>query len=235
MKLLQCFTVCAFLGTLFSLPSRSDEIHFLNKPCRILDTRNTSVGVVPAYTTLNFNLRFSTSNSLAQGGESGCSIPDVSTGAIVNLVAVNTSSTSGWVYMWAADTSVPIASALNINSGYASNDGQAVRLAVFNSASEVSIKPAETSAYFVVDIVAWVGAADNTMEKGVVVDKQGATIPPTVTFDIEAARELLCAEPWIDPELCDQYDVGDCIAVTGHISPDYSFNKMYVHTITGCD
>lgn len=237
MNLTKVVTTAVFVAFFVSaFPSFADEVHFLFLPCRVLDTRNTSIGLVTANTQIEFNVREASTNPGGpQGGASGCAVPKQASGVVLSLIAV-TPTGNGHVYLWPADSTQPASSVLNFSGSTTINDSLFVRLADFGEPDEIALKPSTSGAYFVADIVAWVGAADTTMVQGLIIDKQGDTTPPSVQFELEdSARSVICAEPWIDPALCDQYDEQECIAVTGHISPSYSFNKLYVHTITECN
>jgi hypothetical protein len=130
--------------------ARADEIK-LQTPCRLVDTRNTSVGYLAANTQLDVHVRLPIATS--QGGDANCGVAEIASGAILNITAVAPSGT-GHVKMWAYGTTEPATSVLNVTGAETSNDGLIVKLGGGN-AENVSLK-GSVSAYYVIDVVGMV-------------------------------------------------------------------------------
>lgn len=220
---------------LLAVPISADEIHSLDVPCRVLDTRNT-VGYLSPGTTLDFLVRDTPGGS--QGGESGCGVPVEATAVFINIIAISPSN-NGWANIWAYGETIPLASVLNVTLAQTENVGTLAKLGVFGSASDLNLRNAGFSTYWVVDITGYVASAATTFVKGTITEKETTLGPPTVEFDLDTlfpGFRAICAEPWISVEACEstQFEIDDPLCGTGHIGDSFGSPGLFLHTITDC-
>lgn len=234
----QRVAVSVIIAGLLSAISAFSEIHPLSTPCRILDTRNTSVGYLPGGQRLNFQIRSDGFGqpALSQGGQSSCQIPDTAEGVVFNLTAISPSAT-GHAVVWPFDVPQPLAAAMVFAVVENTSNLVSVRLAPFGSSQEVSLA-ASASAYWVVDVESWIGSSVTDSMRGIVTNKQGS-VPEEILLELDnSAVWLVCREPWIEPAACDQHLVGGEVCATGHYalypSLDAGFDALYVDGINDC-
>ncbi len=111
-------------------------------PCRIVDTRNTSIPTLSANvpTSLVVNGGGPSFNYSAQGGSaSGCGIPSDAKAVFLNFVAVSPGG-SGYFQAWPFGTSIPTASVLNYANAPGLNIANGIVLPVCDPTTSTCIK-----------------------------------------------------------------------------------------------
>lgn len=149
-------------AALLAAPAMADEVVPMPS-CRVLDTRNTTVGIVAAGTRLDFGVRGTP--GLAQGGQTGCGVPARATGVLLNVVAISPSAT-GHVLLWPYGTTQPITSALNVTAAATANDGLFGLLAPSTyppTTPDLSLKGSGFAAYYVVDLMGYIEPSVSTL------------------------------------------------------------------------
>lgn len=131
-----------------------DLVYTPLQPCRIVDTRTTAAGAIPANSTRSF---FALSSDFSpQGGTSG----DCGTGALssVGAIAINvtavTPNGAGYATVFPFNTTQPLASSLNYAAGAIVNNAIITRVPSPLTTNDFTIYTFAQS-HFVVDIVGY--------------------------------------------------------------------------------
>lgn len=144
------------LMLLSSLRSTADEIRFLANPCRVMDTRNTTVGQTQS---LSFFVRGLP--GAVQGGDPGCGLPLQASGVVLNLTAAGPLNTGNAV-LWPEGSNQPATSSLNFTAATNENDGLLVKLPATGLAADLKVW-SSSPAFWIVDIVAWIEPSTSTL------------------------------------------------------------------------
>lgn len=106
----------------------NDLVYTPIQPCRILDTRSTAAGAIPANSTRSF-VAINASNFTGQGGSAtNCGTLGLSATAVaVNLTAV-TPSVAGYATAFPFGTAQPVASSVNYTAGAIVNNALIIQI-----------------------------------------------------------------------------------------------------------
>lgn len=230
MKKLCLFAVLA----LSSIPALADEIIYREWACRVMDTRLIG-GQIPALTEYEVNFRGS---NAGQGGQSNCTVPEGATGAVIVLAAVGASS-NGWVKMYPHGGGEPLSTVLITTALENENNGLIVRFGSRELPHDATIK-ALFSAHYVIDLVGYTMPVANRTAAGEIADKviavmsdpNGGSIE-VVKLTLEDGSVVVCSEPYMNPDTCDVFVVGDCISARGHLAGFYGLHQTGAHEIFG--
>lgn len=216
----------------------ADNFHPLEGPCRVLDTQATT-GPVADNTTLSFIVR---GTPLNQGAENGCGVPTEASGVFINIVATQPSG-AGWASVWAYGTGQPTASFLSVSPTNNENTSTAIfsKLGESDNIYDLNLKNFGFTTDWTIDLIGYTvpSVRATTFVKGIITEKETTQGPPTVEFDLDTTFpgfRAICAEPWIDVEVCElsQYEIGDPLCGTGHIGDSFGSPELFLHTITNC-
>jgi Protein of unknown function (DUF1566) len=135
----------------------SDLVFTPVTPCRILDTRSATAGILVAGTTRGFSGWSQSSVGLvAQGGSNTyCGIPaSTETAAIVvNFTSVSP-QTGGYITAYPGDTTQPLAATLNFNAGDIKGNNAVLKLNQTNSGNHFNVYTTSTM-HLVGDVVGY--------------------------------------------------------------------------------
>jgi hypothetical protein len=158
--------LAVFLG-LAALPAaaQQDLVYTAVSPCRIVDTRSSTGGVLVVGAAQTFNVAGGTNYSGQGGSASGCGIPGFAgspaapqvQAVFVNLVAI-TPSGPGNLKAWATGTSEPTATALNyqlLSPNLNVANGIAVPISQTQQSGDLTIKASVSNTHLVVDVVGY--------------------------------------------------------------------------------
>jgi len=188
-------------------------------PCRVLDTRNVSLGYRLAGTTMDFAVRNGPSSpGAAQGGEAGCGIPYNATAVFLNIVAIAPAGT-GHALIWANGATQPTASALNVVSGETTNGAVLAALQPYGPATDLKLKNVLFNSYWVIDVMGYTEPSHAALVgQGV-----GTLYGTTLVIETLDGAQIRATVP-DRPQLADFRDswiasiaggVGECVLVEG--------------------
>lgn len=196
------------LSSIYPSPSNADEIRFLTNPCRVVDTRNTSVGQ-----TANMIFFVRGLPGAVQGGDPGCGLNLAATGVILNLIAVSPSNT-GHAILSAQGSPIPGVSSINFSFGTNINNGLLVRLPSTGLVSDLVLTSSAAS-YWIVDLVGWTEPSVSTLV-GQAESYTGADLHIR-TF----SGQLITARPPLVPGFYNSWSssigatIGKCVNISG--------------------
>lgn len=123
-------------------------------PCRIIDTRSTAAGTIPANSTRSF-VAINSSSFTGQGGSStNCGTLGLSATAVaVNVTAV-TPAAAGFATIYPYGTAQPLASSINYAAGAVVNNALTIQIPNPLSSFDFTIYSAAQS-HYVADIVGY--------------------------------------------------------------------------------
>jgi hypothetical protein len=126
------------------------------KPCRIVDTRKTSAGIIDANTERNFRVFGSSGTISAQGGDSaGCSSPQGEPLAVhINMIAVNpTGKGNLQAFPVGAGTGAGLSVNYNTIDTNLANAGTVKTLT--GAGADITVASNFSSAYTVIDVLGY--------------------------------------------------------------------------------
>lgn len=200
--------VCAFFVLVFTLPATAEEIRFLPTACRIMDTRNTTVGQTAS---LSFFVRGLP--GAVQGGEPGCGLPLQASAAVLNFIIAGPVG-NGHAVIWPEGSTQPITSSLNFSANTNQNDGLLVRLPSTGLSADLRIQ-SSVPGYWIVDLVGWTEPSVSTLV-GQAESYTGADLHIR-TF----SGQLITARPPLVPGFYNSWasqignSIGSCVNVAG--------------------
>jgi hypothetical protein len=132
----------------------NDLVYTPVTPCRIVDTRSTAAGAIPANSTRNF-VAFGVSSFTSQGGSAtNCGVnPLAATAVAINLTAV-TPAGAGFATAYPFGTTRPITSSINYVTGAIVNNALIVQTPNPISSFDFTLYTFQQS-HFVADIVGY--------------------------------------------------------------------------------
>jgi len=135
------------------------EVRLLDSPCRLLDTRNTSI---PSATGYSIKARGNPGPGGLQGGQSGCGAPIYAEGLVVNVIAISPGGT-GHAKLWADGEPEPFPSILNYSTGETTNDGLTVHLSPYLGQTYDLTWKSSAASSVVIDLVGWIAPSLETI------------------------------------------------------------------------
>lgn len=220
----------------------ADEIVFIPK-CRLLDTRNiptTGTGS-PISAGSYYDIAVKGTPGGTQGGESGCGVPEEATGAFISIVAVSPSG-SGYIRLFGWGETEPLPPTLTVISGDTRNDGVLESFPA-TGAYQWTAHVVGTTSHLVIDLIGYTTIKPTTWVKGLVASKTypGNTLnifpPPIVQLELDSlffGLEVICEEPFINPEDCDQLEPGGEACGIGHIGEFDGSPAIIAHIMNDC-
>lgn len=152
--------VCLVLaGWMLARPAEAGDVKLLDPPCRLLDTRLTSVPSAMGYA---IKVRGNPGPGASQGGEPGCGIPTHAEALKLNLIVVSP-TTAGHGKLWPDGQPEPVPSSINFTAGETTNDGLIVRLTEWQGQTYDLTWKGSASASIVIDAVGWIAPSVETL------------------------------------------------------------------------
>ena len=133
----------------------SDLVFTPVTPCRIIDTRNATAGILPAGTTRGF-MGWNGSYTAQGGAATSCNLPfSTNNAAIVVNFTVVSPTTGGYITVFPGDAaSVPLAATLNFNAGDVKGNNAVLKLNQTGAGSDFGIYTTSTT-HIVADVVGY--------------------------------------------------------------------------------
>jgi hypothetical protein len=240
-----CVLVCATLAVtvpVSATPTGSPLVYHPIDPCRALDTR-AAIGPLAANTAMDVYVRGSVLPP-NQGGQSDCGIPPDAESVIVDVHVIGPTATgylrinsTGSVNGPNGPYSRIVYNGLQFESGssvvslcgvflaphpYQPCAGPVGSPGLYSDFQILNSAPAGTSTHVAVDVTGYFVRMPLTgTAAGDVTDKQG-TPPGPVTLSLSSRIQVVCAEPYIDPQQCDSVQLGWGVVAAGHVVIDDS-------------
>jgi len=124
-------------------------------PCRVVDTRVTAQGQIPAGGSRSFIVAGDTST---QGGAVNCNIPDgLAKGVYLNIVAVAPSAPA-WLTVYPYPSMLPLASTLNFDTEQTIANGVLVPICdatVSDCTNDITVTMGPAAAHIVIDVMGY--------------------------------------------------------------------------------
>ena len=132
-----------------------DLVYTPIQPCRIVDTRNTVAGAIPASGSRDFVAQAASSYAAQGGSATDCGMTGVTATAVaLNVTAVGYTA-SGHAIVYPYGTTIPVTSSINFNlANFATNNGIIAKIPNPVAANDFTIWTVQSS-HFVVDIVGY--------------------------------------------------------------------------------
>lgn len=221
-----------------------DEIELRQTACRLFDSRQigglnagpkiTSATIETSHADLDAVVFTANGRSYnAQGGESGCRVPSKAgvtgaTGVIVSVVVFQPNGV-GNATLWPAGLPQPFSTSINSSGAVTEVTSIMARL---GAAGQLSLASTIPGSHYVVDLVGQLNLTPVTAITGGLVSDYAELNNGPISFTIDTGYSVLCAEPFIDVNLCD--DVSGCVEVSGHVVEDNGTKILHAHTINDC-